>query len=252
MKYAYFSLACATMAGFLAITFIGVRDLGIFERDMSDTVKGIRDTTIPAIARDITTQTSAQLTGTRVDALKAVDSVIASIYGIDHDVMSRVDVSLGKVDTIMSKVDGATATVDLAVNGGANVKGLVPSINDTLSALQAIPWALAKGIDEANASMKPVATNMARITFNVAEALPDFTDCYADGFGNPNCLYNRYVGVAKSVEKGADAGEKIASDMAVLTAEGVALSKRLGGKTHWYDRVLGFTPTAIRAYEAAK
>lgn len=242
MKQVIIILIACFGAGILAIGFTAVHDLGMFEQKTSKSIQELKDQTVPGAISDISAKTDAQLTGIRNDTLTAIREILATFSDTQGGVLRRIDVALSTVDRL-------SASVETALNGD---KGLVPSVNAALDVYQAIPWIMARELDEANSMAKPVAANAAFITGNIAVALPDFTDCYADGYGNANCLYNRYVGIAKSVEKGADAGQAIAGNVNILTAEAVAFSKRVGTKVHWYDRLLGFTPVAIKAYEAVK
>ncbi len=54
------------------------------------------------------------------------------------------------------------------------------------------------------AAMKPIQTSAEQ----VSAALPDFVDCYRDGFGNPDCLQARWAESSRSITRIADAIDK--------------------------------------------
>jgi hypothetical protein len=54
------------------------------------------------------------------------------------------------------------------------------------------------------AAMRPIQTSAEQ----VSAALPDFVDCYRDGFGNPDCLQARWAEISRSITRIADAIDK--------------------------------------------
>jgi len=54
------------------------------------------------------------------------------------------------------------------------------------------------------AAMRPIQSSAEQ----VSAALPDFVDCYRDGFGNPDCLQARWAEISRSITRIADAIDK--------------------------------------------
>ncbi len=54
------------------------------------------------------------------------------------------------------------------------------------------------------AAMLPIQSSAEQ----VSAALPDFVDCYRDGFGNPDCLQARWAEISRSITRIADAIDK--------------------------------------------
>jgi len=88
--------------------------------------------------------------------------------------------------------------------------------------------------------LRPVLENAAKITAQVNDVLPMFVDCDH----NPDCVYNRYVGVAQSTERAMRAVAETAPETlksVESTAGSVASIARSWEKqTPLYVRVLGW------------
>ena len=54
------------------------------------------------------------------------------------------------------------------------------------------------------AAMRPIQTSAEQVSV----ALPDFVDCYRDGFGNPDCLQARWAEISRSITRIADVIDK--------------------------------------------
>ncbi len=142
------------------------------------------------------------------DALKIVDKQVS---GVRLDVRQQVAGIRGDFTGIVLQ------TLDNRVAGiQGDAVGQMASMNRSVSSL----------VSGVNDTLKPIRETAAQVN----AAAPDFLDCYSDGYGNANCLYNRYVGTSKAIEQAALAIGKEAPQMAKKadaiagSAEGIAAS----------------------------
>jgi hypothetical protein len=105
--------------------------------------------------------------------------------------------------------------------------------------------------------LQPVLDNSAAITAQVNASLPLFLDCDH----NVECVFNRYVGASKGIERAALNLGQMAQDQRdalpkmLLTWQqiGTGVSGTAGNldkltKPHWYDRLLGYGLNAVVIY----
>jgi hypothetical protein len=105
--------------------------------------------------------------------------------------------------------------------------------------------------------VKPTLDHSAGITAQIDDSLPLFLDCAH----NPDCLFNRYVGASKGIERAAlnfgEASQDVrgALPKMLLTWNqiGVSVSGTAGNvermtKPHWYDRLIGYALNGIVIY----
>lgn len=105
--------------------------------------------------------------------------------------------------------------------------------------------------------VKPTLDHSAGITAQIDDSLPLFLDCDH----NPDCLFNRYVGASKGIERAAlnfgEASQDVrgALPKMLLTWNqiGVSVSGTAGNvermtKPHWYDRLIGYALNGIVIY----
>jgi len=148
----------------------------------------------------ISGQTDRQLNALRVQVLRETsaqitatrDQLFESVNGRVGDTLQRVDRALADVESLQ--------------------KGLAPTI--------------------ANAAA--ISTHVNSIASHVDDALPQFTDCaYLDEAGepiggNPDCVFNRFQGTSKAIERMAIAGAAAAPQVATSvqhiadSADGIA------------------------------
>jgi hypothetical protein len=118
-------------------------------------------------------------------------------------------------------------------------------VGDTLARADA---ALAT-VDGVRRDLQPVLANSAAIASQVNGALPLYLDCDH----NPDCVFNRYVGVSQGIERAArNFGEASQEFRGVLPGMlttwdhiGANVSGTAGNierltKPHWYDRLIGY------------
>jgi hypothetical protein len=126
-------------------------------------------------------------------------------------------------------------------------------LGDTLARADA---ALAT-LDATRQDLKPVLAQSAAAAAQVNEALPLFLDCDH----NPDCVFNRYVGVSKGIERAAlnfgeaSADVRNALPRMLLTwnqigigVSGTATNLDRLTKPHWYDRLIGYGLNGVVIY----
>jgi ABC-type transporter Mla subunit MlaD len=126
-------------------------------------------------------------------------------------------------------------------------------VGDTLGRVDS---ALGK-IEELRGDLKPMLDHTASLTKQVDDAAPLFLDCEF----NPDCVFNRYVGASKGIERAAlnfgqmSADVRTALPTAITTWQGIGTN--VGGitanvnqltKPRWYDRLLGYGLNGVVIY----
>jgi methyl-accepting chemotaxis protein len=178
---------------------------------VSSVILLVRQTTavIAALPAAVERQIREQGKETRTVALAAIGDtrreLLAEVARTRGDLLTRVDRLTDVSERALSEV---TASVD-AISGTAT-------------------------------ELRPVLENAAKITAQVNDVLPMFVDCDH----NPDCVYNRYVGVAQSTERAMRAVAETAPETlksVESTAGSVASIARSWEKqTPLYVRVLGW------------
>ena len=176
----------------------------------------VRQTTavIAVLPAAVERQIREQGKETRTTALAAIGDtrreLLAEVARTRGDLFARVDRLTDVSERALSEV---TASVD-AVSGTAT-------------------------------ELRPVLENAAKITAQVNDVLPMFVDCDH----NPDCVYNRYVGVAQSTESAMRAVAETAPGTlksVESTAGSVASIARSWEKqTPLYIRVLGWLGSSL-------
>jgi len=105
--------------------------------------------------------------------------------------------------------------------------------------------------------LAPALANSAAITSQVSEALPLFLDCDH----NPDCVFNRYVGVSQGIERAARNFGAASQDFRGALPRMLATWDQVGSnvsgtasnierltKPHWYDRLIGYGLNGILIY----
>ena len=126
-------------------------------------------------------------------------------------------------------------------------------IGDTLSRADS-------ALDTVNAlrqDLKPTLDHSSAITAQVQDSLPLFLDCDH----NPDCVFNRYVGASKGIERAAlnfgqmsqDTRAALPKMLVTWNQIGVSASTTAANldrltKPHWYDRLLGYTLNGVLIY----
>ena len=105
--------------------------------------------------------------------------------------------------------------------------------------------------------LQPTLANSAAITTQVNDALPLFLDCDH----NPDCAFNRYVGVSQGIERAArnfgEASQDFRGSLPRMLATWDQVGSNISGtaanverltKPHWYDRLIGYGLNGILIY----
>jgi hypothetical protein len=105
--------------------------------------------------------------------------------------------------------------------------------------------------------LKPTLESSAAMTAQVNDALPLFLDCDH----NADCVFNRYVGASRGIERAASNFGKASTDIssalpqAITTwqsigvnANGIAANVNQLTKPKWYDRLLGYGLNGVVIY----
>ena len=112
-------------------------------------------------------------------------------------------------------------------------------------------------LDALRLDLQPVLQHSAAITAQVSDALPMFLDCDH----NPDCVFNRYVGASRGIERAAFNFGEASADIshalppAIATwqsigtnANGIAANVNQLTKPKWYDRLIGYGLNGIVIY----
>lgn len=126
-------------------------------------------------------------------------------------------------------------------------------LGDTLSR---VDTALAT-VDSLRQDLKPVIDRTAAITAQVNDALPLYLDCDH----NQDCVFNRYVGVSKGVERASLNFGQMSQDVRGALPPMLHTWSQIGANVsatagninrlttpHWYDRLLGYALNGIVMY----
>ncbi len=112
-------------------------------------------------------------------------------------------------------------------------------------------------VEELRGDLRPTFAQVASITKQVDDAAPLFLDCEY----NPDCVFNRYVGASKGIERAAMNFGQMSMDVraalptAITTWQGIGTNingitaniNRLT-KPRWYDRLLGYGLNGVVIY----
>lgn len=112
-------------------------------------------------------------------------------------------------------------------------------------------------LEAARQDLKPTLENSAAVTRQVNDALPLFLDCDH----NPDCVFNRYVGASKGIERAAANFGQASADARGAVPQMLVTWNRIGSgvagtagnldrltKPHWYDRLIGYGLNGVVIY----
>jgi hypothetical protein len=112
-------------------------------------------------------------------------------------------------------------------------------------------------IEELRSDLKPVLDHAGNLAKQVDDTAPMFLNCEY----NPDCIFNRYVGASKGIERAALNFGQMTTDFrgalpkALATwqdigiqVDGTAANVRKLTTPKWYDRALGYGYTGIQIY----
>jgi mRNA-degrading endonuclease toxin of MazEF toxin-antitoxin module len=196
-------------------------------------------------ARAAPVAVSREVAATRAALLAQVASARGDLAGqiqaARQDLLVRTERQVAALRTdVMGEVDQIRTTADRRVG-------------DTLGRADA---ALAH-VEEFRGDLKPVLDHAAGIAKQVDDAAPLFLDCEY----NPDCVFNRYVGASKGIERAAMNFGQMSSDVRAALPAAIttwqAIGTNVGGitanvnrltKPRWYDRLLGYGLNGVVIY----
>ena len=143
---------------------------------------------IQALPAGVQAAVREQGDATRRAALEAITETRRE--ALEEIARTRTDL-LARVDRLTDVSERSRA--DLTVRADAQLSALHATVAENLERAND---SIAE-VSEMAAGARPVLDNAAKITAQVADAAPLYLDCDH----NPDCVFNRYVGVAQSTER---------------------------------------------------
>lgn len=139
-------------------------------------------------------------------------------------------------------------TADFSDTAGRRIGGTLSQIDSALATTASL-----------ESELRPTLRHSAAIAAQIDDSLPMFLDCDH----NPDCVFNRYVGVSRGIETAATdvsgmsrdfrrdwpAYLKTWQDIGVQTDGFVANMNRLT-RPRWYDRLIGYTLNGVVIYRS--
>ena len=112
-------------------------------------------------------------------------------------------------------------------------------------------------LDATRQDLKPLLAQSAAAAAQVNDSLPLFLDCDH----NPDCVFNRYVGASKGIERAAQNFGQASADVRGALPQMLATWNQIGvgvagtaanlerlTKPHWYDRLIGYGLNGVVIY----
>jgi hypothetical protein len=169
---------------------------------------------ITAARREVLERSDRQITALRTDVMGEAGAVRETADRRIGDTLTRVDTALASFDTAVTSVESLR-------------QDLKPALDHTGAA----------------------ARQVEAITAQVNDALPLYLDCDH----NPDCVFNRYVGVSKGIERAAGNFADMSQDSRTALPPMLKTWNQIGldvsstaqninrlTKPHWYDRLIGY------------
>lgn len=162
-------------------------------------------------------------------AYEAYENLPAWKAEIGAGIGKQVDAKLGPLVKQYAATGQELAATARQANGliadvRADLPGLENAANTEVSVINGQISTANGSIASIVTQVNPAITSAKKAIDQVNAALPDFLDCYNDGFGNDNCLFNRYQGVSKSFEQMAQTIDATVKTEAAPTAEAIRKS----------------------------
>lgn len=196
-------------------------------------------------------------------AAQAVEAIPAEVHAARMELSGETDAAR---QDLKSEVDAARRDLLARADGQASalrVQTLAEVDQIRLAADRRLGDTLAR-VDRAletaeglRADLKPALDHSAAITAQVNDALPLFLDCDH----NPDCVFNRYAGVSKGIERAAgnfgQASEDFRGALPAMLSTWNHIGTDVAGtagnidrltKPHWYDRLLGYGLNGVILY----
>ena len=204
-------------------TLVWVCVAGVIAWRLADAIRESSATQGERIVAAVNTQ-GAVLKTAVVDAVNSAKADVRSEITKVTDPLAVTVKAYGRLaDAATTKVDGLdipgvvaavrdplviTAEAITATSRDLHDERILEKFGNAAASVSALSDALAPESAQitagAVAAMKPIQTSAEQ----VSAALPDFVDCYRDGFGNPDCLQARWAESSRSITRIADAIDK--------------------------------------------
>lgn len=183
----------------------------------------------------------AEMRATRAALLGEVDATRRDLNGQLRRLQDRSDRQITTLrEQTLAEVEEMRQTADRR-------------IGDTLARADAAIGTL-EGVRQ---DLRPTLENSAAVTAQVNSALPLFLDCDH----NPDCVFNRYVGASKGIERAAMNFSQTTTDVRNAVPQMLATWNQIGvgvadtasnldrlTKPHWYDRLIGYGLNGVIIY----
>ena len=201
----------------------------------------------------------AALTALAVAAVRVVQAIPEEIDETRGALLKEVEATRGDLDTRLRDVTVRSERQVTALRAEtlAEVDQIRQTadrrLGDTLTRADAALGTL----EAVRHDLKPTLENSAAITAEVNAALPLFLDCDH----NPDCVFNRYVGASKGIERAAMNFGQASTDVRNAVPQLLATWNQIGvgvagtaanldrlTKPHWYDRLIGYGLNGVVIY----
>lgn len=179
-------------------------------------------------------------------------ALIGEIAATRIDLMKQIAASRRDL-LVRTEREAAALRQDVMTEAAAVRTTADRRLGDTLSR---IDTALAT-VDSLHQDLKPALEHTAAIAAQVDDALPLYLDCDH----NPDCVFNRYVGVSKGIERASLNFGQMSQDVRGALPPMLHTWSQIGADVsgtagninrlttpHWYDRLLGYALNGIVLY----
>ena len=185
-----------------------------------------------------------ELQATRVELIRAVSDtrvdLSSQITATRRDVLNRSDRQITALRTdVIGEADAVRETADRRIGDA------LTRVDATLASVDSLRLDLKPTLDNSAAA----AAQTEQIAAQLNDALPLYLDCDH----NPDCVFNRYVGVSKGIERAAGNFAEMSQDARAALPPMLKTWNQIGldvsstaqninrlTKPHWYDRLIGY------------
>lgn len=201
----------------------------------------------------------AALTALAVAAVRVVQAIPGEIDGTRAAIVSEADATRRDLSkqlhdlTVRSDRQATALRVETLAEVDQFRQTADRRLGDTLARADAV----LETLDATRRDLKSTLENSAAITAQVNDALPLFLDCDH----NPDCVFNRYVGASKGIERAAMNFGQASADVRSALPQMLATWNQIGigvagtaanldrlTKPHWYDRLMGYGLNGVVIY----
>jgi hypothetical protein len=201
----------------------------------------------------------AALTALALSALRVVNAIPTEIRATRAALVGEVEAARCDLNTQLRGLTARSERQVTALRAGtlAEVDKFRQTADQRLGDTLARADVTLAALEAVRQDLKPTLENSAAITAQLNGALPLFLDCDH----NPDCLFNRYVGASKGIERAAvnfgqasvDVRDAVPQLLATWNRIGVGVAGTAANldrltKPHWYDRLIGYGLNGVVIY----